>query len=120
MVCSFHMISLRSAHWDREEELEGLIGLEIIANHDDNGNVTGIRRRSAKVDTQTLVDEITNRTVEAADGNIRKEKLQRCSHHFFEHFLDGSAGVMYTSFLGLIIDEFITWGTASNENDQAY
>lgn len=113
------MISLRSAHWDREEELEGLIGLEIIANHDDNGNVTGIRRRSAKVDTQTLVDEITNRTVEA-DSDIRKEKLQRCSHHFFEHFLDGSAGVMYTSFLGLIIDEFITWGTASNENDQAY
>lgn len=113
MICSFHMISLRSAHWDREEELEGLIGLEIIANNDDDGDVTGIRRRSAKVDKQTAVDEHTNITVEA-DSDIRKEKLQRCSRHFFEHFLDGSAGVMYTSFLGLIIDEFIVWGTASS------
>ena len=26
---------------------------------------------------------------------------------FFEHFLDGSAGVMYTSFFGLILDELI-------------
>jgi hypothetical protein len=29
---------------------------------------------------------------------------------FFEYFLDGSAGVMYTSFLGLIIDEIISYG----------
>lgn len=29
--------------------------------------------------------------------------------HFFEHFLDGSAGVMYTSFLGLIIDELVNY-----------
>lgn len=33
--------------------------------------------------------------------------LRVCGEHFFEHFLDGSAGVMYTSFLGLIIDEII-------------
>ena len=27
----------------------------------------------------------------------------------FSHFLDGSSGVMYTSFLGLIIDEVVNW-----------
>jgi len=37
---------------------------------------------------------------------------------FFEHFLDGSAGVMYTSFLGLIIDEFIHY--ESDDGKSAY
>ena len=32
-------------------------------------------------------------------------------HSFFDHFLDGSAGVMYTSFLGLIIDEIVNYGS---------
>lgn len=35
-------------------------------------------------------------------------------NHFFEHFLDGSAGVMYTSFLGLIIDEIVNFGSSSS------
>ena len=35
---------------------------------------------------------------------------RHCGHQFFEHFLDGSAGVMYTSFLGLILDELINYG----------
>ena len=33
-------------------------------------------------------------------------------NHFFDHFLDGSAGVMYTSFLGLIIDEIVNFGAS--------
>ena len=36
-----------------------------------------------------------------------RSKASTCWHHFFEHFLDGSAGVLYTSFVGLIIDEIV-------------
>ena len=36
-----------------------------------------------------------------------RSKAYTCWHHFFEHFLDGSAGVLYTSFVGLIIDEIV-------------
>ena len=35
------------------------------------------------------------------------EKIKVWGEKFFEHFLDGSAGVMYTSFFGLILDEMI-------------
>jgi len=41
-----------------------------------------------------------------------------CSRHFFEHFLDGSAGVMYTSFAGLILDEFILWGIRGGQEKE--
>ena len=34
-------------------------------------------------------------------------------NHFFDHFLDGSAGVLYTSFVGLIIDEVVNVGGSS-------
>lgn len=118
------MISSRSEHWDREEELEGLIGLVIVADDGDNTNIT---RRSARVDReasddteqQNLNTEIsihTSRTVEEKE-NKGSQYFKQCSRHFFEHFLDGSAGVMYTSFLGLIIDEFIVWGTSIDRND---
>lgn len=36
--------------------------------------------------------------------------MKTCGEHFFEHFLDGSAGVMYTSFVGLIVDDLIHYG----------
>lgn len=39
------------------------------------------------------------------------EKSKICFQGFFEHFLDGSAGVLYTSFFGLIVDEIIQFGT---------
>lgn len=45
----------------------------------------------------------TSRTT--VHGGERKQKT--CWDHFFHHFLDGSAGVLYTSFVGLIIDEIV-------------
>lgn len=33
--------------------------------------------------------------------------------NFFEHFLDGSAGVMYTSFVGLIVDDLLHYGESN-------
>ena len=49
---------------------------------------------------------ISRRTIEHRrddDG----ESCANCWSHFFDHFLDGSAGVLYTSFVGLIIDEIV-------------
>jgi len=44
------------------------------------------------------------------------EKHSCCSHEFretfFEYFLHGAAGVMYTSFLGLVIDAFMNYGNS--------
>jgi hypothetical protein len=39
------------------------------------------------------------------------KKSRVCCKIAFEHFLDGSAGVLYTSFFGLIIDEIVNFGT---------
>jgi len=46
----------------------------------------------------------------AAAAEIGEKSKILCGH-FFEHFLDGSAGVLYTSFFGLIVDEIIQFGT---------
>ncbi|KAL7545789.1 hypothetical protein ACHAWF_015501 [Thalassiosira exigua] len=35
--------------------------------------------------------------------------------HFYDHFLDGSAGVLYTSFAGLIVDEIVNFGVSSGK-----
>lgn len=55
-----------------------------------------------------LTSRSTHKGAHAANG-------ERSSwwHHFFDHFLDGSAGVMYTSFLGLIIDEIVNFRSAA-------
>jgi len=37
--------------------------------------------------------------------------IRPAGESFFEHFLDGAAGVMYTSFLGLIISEALRYGS---------
>lgn len=140
MICSFHMISSRSEHWDREEELEGLIGLEIIANDRksekrvqrcatvdrkafgskkldrkmDRRKHDGVDCRQENASTATSVDTVGMLT---GKGNTKKHNIIKCSQHFFEHFLDGSAGVMYTSFLGLIIDEFLIWFVDDKKTD---
>jgi hypothetical protein len=120
MICSFHMMSSRSEHWNREEELEGLIGLEIVANHDSDTKHNNCKRSPTADQHRSLVDG-EERSVESSksfdtDRNMEADDNQSYSKHFFEHFLDGAAGVMYTSFLGLIIDEFIVWGMSSRNN----
>ncbi|CAJ1961779.1 unnamed protein product [Cylindrotheca closterium] len=40
------------------------------------------------------------------------EKTNEFRETFFEYFLDGAAGVMYTSFLGLVIDAFMNYGNS--------
>lgn len=130
-LCSFHLIFSRNKHMDREEELE--VGFENLRQL----NVTLLRERTdSKIDEADLgfIDEATLGDINEAElGDIDEAELGEitggnndfdsfnrqeeshhcaigCGQHFFEHFLDGSAGVMYTSFLGLIIDELLVYG----------
>jgi len=58
----------------------------------------------------TIMSSVTSNKSKV--GTTKNGNNGRKSHwwnHFFDHFLDGSAGVMYTSFLGLIIDEIVNY-----------
>ena len=55
----------------------------------------------------------TNRSKANGATANSEERSTHWWHHFFSHFLDGSAGVMYTSFLGLIIDEIVNYESSS-------
>jgi hypothetical protein len=129
VLCSFHLIGSRNKHMDREGDLE--LDIESIrlhtlhALHLDEGTAGDIDH----VDTTGLrllenEEGITNASMEEDDATFRswvvtpedpENKSHRgrgkgCGKQFYEHFLDGSAGVMYTSFFGLIIDELLTIG----------
>lgn len=129
-LCSFHLIFSRNKHMDREEELE--LDFESLRQL----NVSLLRERcDSKIDEAELgeIDEAEHREIDKAElgdieaelGDIKgnssdsdtlnqQEESNHCAigcgQNFFEHFLDGSAGVMYTSFLGLIIDELLVYG----------
>lgn len=45
-----------------------------------------------------------------------KKRMITCGEQFFEEFLDGSAGVMYTSFLGLIITELVRYASGQEKS----
>ena len=120
-LCSMHMIASRNKHMDREEKLmEDLSGLQV--------HLVNISRVEHELDT--MVDDAeqgflasTKRYEHPDDDHtdirsVNTVKLKEKGRFalFFEHFLDGSAGVMYTSFLGLIIDELIRYGS----NDKRY
>jgi hypothetical protein len=122
VLCSFHMIKSRNKHMDHEEQLE--VDIESIRQHtfamlthgdfdhnhfDSTGLLSeheeGMTSASTSSDEKFLTWVIT-----PEDPNFHSRHVKGCGKHFFEHFLDGSAGVMYTSFLGLIIDELLTYG----------
>jgi hypothetical protein len=127
-LCSFHLILSRDKHMEREEELK--VGFESLRQL----NVSLLRERGYsgeinetelyelnRVDGAELGDIDEAELGEIKDSNSDSDSFDRqetsgrhcaigCGQHFFEHFLDGSAGVMYTSFLGLIIDELLVYG----------
>lgn len=118
-ICSLHMIISRSKHWHREEqlehEIEGLIGMEVRTCCPDielGAESIENNERRTRVDHRKHVANLSY----SMKVTTSEEKLkvggyfQLYGQHFFEHFLDGAAGVMYTSFVGLIIDELIWYG----------
>jgi len=117
VLCSFHLIAARNKHKDQHKKLQ-----EDVKQFRHNSMML-IRSMSSCRELMLQVDPI----LEFNDGNndkdskvgwmvhsylqsATKDRVRGCGENFFEHFLDGSAGVMYTSFLGLIITELVTYG----------
>ena len=105
VLCSFHLILSRNKHKHRNQELEA--------------DMMSLRQSSIYL--LRNIDDVDKEELESLPGGLSgwlshmdsekyKQKLKVIGDNFFEHFLDGSAGVMYTSFLGLIIDEILTYG----------
>lgn len=124
-LCSFHLIGSRNKHLDMEEELADALEEELAAHQQDLYNFRHLsvseylqlrEEEGGKEDGAADKEEDTHSKDESRDSDTgsSKKPLKHhfiwCGEHFFEHFLDGSAGVMYTSFLGLIIDELINYG----------
>lgn len=113
-LCSFHMIMTRNKYQDRVTELQRSI------SQLKQGSLFLLQNLEI-VEDETLhkwEEEAWNLNKSIAAGVSAASKphdddiapLHVCGEHFFEHFLDGSAGVMYTSFIGLIINELLFYG----------
>lgn len=114
ILCSFHLIRSRNKYMDRNELLlHGMDDLRKSSLH--------LLRNSEDLqedEIQRLEDDTlghSTRTLPGDKGGWRNpyyytERLQIAGNRFYAHFLDGSAGVMYTSFVGLIITELLTYG----------
>ena len=128
MLCSFHLIRSRSKALDGKEEKE----LEMVSLVRETSIL--LRQHSTRegigVDLVNVDEEQPSAGMDFACSarwsvsphdpveepvSTHRTKMLVCGRHFFDHFLDGSAGVMYTSFLGLVIDEIIRYG-----NEKAY
>ena len=117
VLCSFHLIRSRNKHKNRNQALHtDMLKLRqssmYLLRNMESFNVGEIEK---------LEEATQGHSVRTAPGGSAgwfapidkahySEKAKLCGEQFFEQFLDGSAGVMYTSFLGLIIDELLTYG----------
>ena len=113
-LCSFHMILARNKHQDRVAELEDRI--EQLKHSSvfllQNLEIVEEERIHEWEDEAWRLNQSLAAGIAAANKPHAKDiaPLHVCGEKFFEHFLDGSAGVMYTSFLGLIINELLFYG----------
>eukprot|EP00527_Entomoneis_sp_CCMP2396_P007007 CAMPEP_0198155596 /NCGR_PEP_ID=MMETSP1443-20131203/69208_1 /TAXON_ID=186043 /ORGANISM="Entomoneis sp., Strain CCMP2396" /LENGTH=341 /DNA_ID=CAMNT_0043822351 /DNA_START=884 /DNA_END=1909 /DNA_ORIENTATION=+ len=117
ILCSFHLIRSRNKHKHREEQLE--MNIENIRLHtlammtpggNDRVDSTGLLLENDEGMTSLRLDETFRSWVITEDPKSAARYVKSFGKMFFENFLDGSAGVMYTSFLGLIIDELLVYG----------
>lgn len=104
--CSFNLLASRSKAMERNRALQADV-------------------QTLKHNLQKVVAEEDEREHElASSGKIFialnnpecKKRFMTCGEQFFEEFLDGSAGVMYTSFLGLILTELIRYASGQQKS----
>jgi len=117
VLCSFHLILSRNKAKDRNQKLETDLNnlrqtsFYLLRNVDIiDPEELGKLEENSQVDSVRTAPGGRVGWLAPLDPDHYKEKLKVFGENFFEHFLDGSAGVMYTSFLGLIIDELLTYG----------
>ena len=105
-LCSIHLIRSRNKHLDHEHQLQE----ELTA-----------LKHSVRGAARVLPGDLEGGGPVSTEGSIEPppppyslapaKARRRWREDFYDHFLDGAAGVMYTSFLGLILDDLIALGT---------
>ena len=111
-LCSIHLIRSRNKHLDHERELqEELTALK----HSVRGAarvLPGDLEGGGPPDASKRASTASSITPPPPPYSLAPAKARRrWREDFYDHFLDGAAGVMYTSFLGLILDDLIALGT---------
>jgi len=133
MLASFHLIAESSKLKERKEELE--YGIEDLRRK----SVAILRRSSMGIgispeQLKELIEDEEDLEFDSKkpqDSNqlgpswfhiptiqmdpVYSKRARTWGERFFEYFLDGSAGVMYTSFFGLILDELIAYGEGGSK-----
>ena len=109
-LCSVHLIRSRNKHLDHEHELqEELTALKhsVRSARVLPADLEGGGPHDASTASKPASIEPPTPPYSLAPAKARR----RWREDFYDHFLDGAAGVMYTSFLGLILDDLIALGT---------
>ena len=110
-LCSIHLIRSRNKHLDHEHQLqEELTALKHSVRGAARvlpGDLEGGGPHDASTASKIASIEPPTPPYSLAPAKARR----RWREDFYDHFLDGAAGVMYTSFLGLILDDLIALGT---------
>jgi len=104
-LCSVHLIRSRNKHLDHERELQE--ELTALKHSVRSARVLPDLEGGGPHDASTASLEPPPPPYSLAPAKARR----RWREDFYDHFLDGAAGVMYTSFLGLILDDLIALGT---------
>jgi len=114
---------------NRDGQLQRYSTVSMLDEHDDDKSSPPVEEagdleiggESNKVHLDVL-SSINSTINESAYNKVRQQREQLenaelgkksrvCCKIAFEHFLDGSAGVLYTSFFGLILDEIVNFGS---------
>ena len=110
VLCSIHLIRSRNKHLDHEHALhEELTALKHSVR---SARVLPDLECGGPPDASKRASTASSITPPAPPYSLAPAKARRrWREDFYDHFLDGAAGVMYTSFIGLILDDLIALGT---------
>ena len=110
VLCSIHLIRSRNKHLDHEHALQE----ELTALKHSVRSARGLPdlEGGGPHDASKRASTASSITPPPPPYSLAPAKARRrWREDFYDHFLDGAAGVMYTSFLGLILDDLIALGT---------
>ena len=112
VLCSIHLIRSRNKHLDHEHALQE--ELTALKHSVRSARVLPDVECGGPPDASTAPKHASTEStiVPPPPYSLAPAKARRrWREDFYDHFLDGAAGVMYTSFLGLILDDLIALGT---------
>lgn len=79
-------------------------------------NASSTRQKLDSLGSSWFVVPTKASVLKAVTDEEHCRRAKSCGENFFEYFLDGTAGVMYTSFLGLIISEILKWNEGGSDH----